>query len=80
MNEPLLNRQRGGAAKVRRLPGLDPVGAFALWESMNVLGRMGTVEEFAAAGHYLLSHEGAYRPADGRRFRLAMSLPDPEKS
>jgi hypothetical protein len=31
----------------------------ALWESMTVFGRMGTVEEFAAGGRYLLSDEAA---------------------
>ena len=30
-----------------------------LWESMNVLGGIGTVEGFAAGGHYLLGDEAA---------------------
>jgi enoyl-[acyl-carrier-protein] reductase (NADH) len=31
----------------------------ALWQSMTVLRRMGTVEEFGAGGRYLLSDEVA---------------------
>ena len=38
---------------------LPTTSARDLWESMNVLGGIGTVEEFAARGHYLLGDEAA---------------------
>ena len=56
----------------------------ALSESMTVLGRMGTVEEVAAAGRSPRSHEAASSCGTdllmARRLRPAMSLTDPEKS